>query len=276
MWFVRHSRGSRAVSFSAGVYFVGVGPGDPELMTVRAQKLIAAADVLLYTDSLVPPAILADARPDAERLPTAHRTLEEILPILKERVAAGAIVARLHDGDPSLYSTIAEQIAGLRSQGIPYQVIPGVSAFQAAAARLGQELTLPGLVQTIILTRCAGRIGLPDRESLSSLAAHQASLCLYLSARQAEKAQSELLEHYPPETPIAVCYRLGWPDEAIWLGKLSELAQITQDQQLDRTVLYLVSPALDVADAGRSQLYNPDYHHLFRPEATAARSPQPS
>ncbi|MBD0386822.1 MAG: cobalt-precorrin-4/precorrin-4 C(11)-methyltransferase, partial [Nostoc sp. C3-bin3] len=173
------------------VYIVGAGPGDPDLLTVKAQKLLAVADVILFADSLVPEQILELCRKDAEIIRTANQTLEEILPIMIDRVRSqNKSLVRLHSGDPSLYSAIHEQMHLLAEANIPFEVIPGISAFQAAAAKLKVELTVPGLVQTIILTRISGRTEVPATEELASLAAHQASLCLYLSARHVENAQA--------------------------------------------------------------------------------------
>ncbi|MFZ4639064.1 MAG: precorrin-4 C(11)-methyltransferase [Nodosilinea sp.] len=263
-----------------GVYIVGAGPGDPELLTVKAQRLLRQADAVLYANSLVPRQILDWVRPEADRIGTANLTLEEILPLMIERVRAGQAVVRLQSGDPSLYSAIHEQIQALAAAAIPFEVIPGISAYQAAAARLNAELTIPGLVQSIILTRISGRTQVPDGEDLAALAAHQTSLCLYLSARHVEAAQTQLMAHYPPHTPVAVCYRLGWPDEQIWRVPLGEMAAVTRRYNLIRTTLYLVSPALalspDALATGetsnlmedrlpRSRLYNPDHNHLFRP-----------
>jgi precorrin-4/cobalt-precorrin-4 C11-methyltransferase len=151
----------------------------------------------------------------------------------------------------------------LTAANIPFEVIPGISAFQAAAAKLKVELTVPGLVQTIILTRISGRTEVPPTEELAGLAAHQASLCLYLSARHVENVQAKLLEHYPSDTPVAICYRLGWHDEKIRVVPLSQMAECTHQENLIRTTVYIVSPAL-LGTSGRSHLYNPEYHHLFR------------
>jgi precorrin-4/cobalt-precorrin-4 C11-methyltransferase len=265
-------------SLPAAVYIVGAGPGDPELLTVKAQRLLGQADVILFANSLVPWQILQGVRPDAELIQTANRTLEDILPVMIDRVRAGKSVIRLHSGDPSLYSAIQEQMQALLTAAIPFEVVPGISAFQAAAARLRVELTVPGLVQTIILTRISGRTEVPVAEELATLAAHQSSLCLYLSARHIEPAQTELLQHYPASTPVAICFRLGWPDEKIWLVPLEQMAAVTQRENLIRTTLYIISPALaaatvpeqfaqDMEDgvAGRrSRLYSPDHSHLFR------------
>jgi precorrin-4/cobalt-precorrin-4 C11-methyltransferase len=245
---------------------VGAGPGDPDLLTIKAQKVLAAADVIFVADSLVPQQILQGVRSDVEMIRTANKTLEDILPLMIAYVREQKAVVRLHSGDPSLYSAIHEQMQALAEAEIPFEVIPGISAFQAAAAKLNVELTIPGLVQTIILTRMAGRTGMPASEELAGLAAHQASLCLYLSARHVEDAQQKLLQHYPADTPVAICYRIGWPDEKIKLVSLSEMATVTEQEQLIRTTLYLISPALN-AGVARSRLYSQDHDHLFRPRS---------
>lgn len=247
---------------------VGAGPGDPDLITVRAQRLLAAADAVYYAGSLVPEALLAWCRPEAARIDTRTLTLEQILPQLIARVHSGERVVRLHSGDPCLYGAVHEQLMGLMAAGIEFEIVPGISAFQAAAASLGVELTVPGLVQTIILTRASGRTGVPAAEELAGLAAHRASLCLYLSAHHARECEQKLLVHYPPETPVAICYRLGWPDERILRVRLDELAATTRRVGLTRTTLYIVSPALTAAPA-RSRLYHPAHDHLFRRVAGA-------
>lgn len=250
------------------VYIVGAGPGDPDLLTVKAQKILAQADTILVADSLVPIEILQEVRPNAEIIRTGNKTLEEILPVMVDRVRSHQAVVRLHSGDPSLYSAIGEQMQALADADIPFEVIPGISAFQAAAATLKVELTVPGLVQTIILTRISGRTEVPPAEELASLAAHRASLCLYLSARHIESAQEKLLQHYSSDTTVAICYRLGWPDERICLVPLEEMAAATERENLVRTTLYLISPALTRNYYGaRSRLYHPEHHHLFRPSA---------
>ncbi len=259
------------------VYIVGAGPGDPDLLTVKAQKILHRADVIIFADSLVPKQILQGTRPDAEIVRTGNKTLEEIVPLMVERVRSQKSVVRLHSGDLSLYSAIHEQMQALAEASIPFELIPGISAFQAAAAKLGVELTVPGLVQTIILSRISGRASaVPESEELASLAAHQASLCLYLSARHVEDAQVKLLEHYPADTPVAICFRIGWPDEKIWLVPLEQMAAVTQQENLIRTTLYVISPALKGVghtpigsafsiEQARSRLYHPEHSHLFRP-----------
>lgn len=259
-----------SAALAPAVYIVGAGPGDPDLLTVKAQKLLKQADVILFADSLVPSQILEIVRSDAEVIRTANKTLEDILPIMIDRVRSHQSVVRLHSGDPSLYGAVHEQMQALAAAEIPFEVIPGISAFQAAAAKLKIELTVPGLVQSIILTRISGRTQVPNTEELASLAAHRASLCLYLSARHAPDAQEKLLQHYSADTPVAICFRLGWPDEQIWVVPLSQLAEVTERENLIRTTLYVISPALasvssNEDDRHRSRLYNPDHSHLFRP-----------
>lgn len=250
-----------------GVYFLGAGPGDPDLITVRGQKLLQQADVVVYANSLVPQQVLNWVRADAEKVATANLTLEAIAPLMIERVQAGKSVVRLQSGDPSLYSAIHEQMQALALAEVPFEVIPGISAFQAAAAKLNAELTIPDLVQSIILTRISGRTKVPETEELATLAAHQTSLCLYLSARHVAASQTQLLAHYPPDTPVAICFRVGWPDEQIWVVPLADMATVTHRENLIRTTLYIVSPALRGAQV-RSRLYNPDHTHLFRPKSS--------
>lgn len=252
-------------TIDSAVYIIGAGPGDPELLTLKAYRIINQADVIFYAHSLVPKQILQDVRADAELIPTGSKTLEEIVPMMIQRVREDKVVVRLHSGDLSLYSAIAEQMKQLAEAKIPFELVPGVSAFQAAAAKLQTELTIPELVQTIILTRISGQASaVPQTEDLSDLAAHRASLCLYLAARHVEEAQTKLAQHYPPDTPVAICYRLGWQDEQIWLVPLSEMAATSQKHNLIRTTLYLVSPALEGSFETRSALYNPQHSHLFR------------
>ena len=251
------------------VYIIGVGPGDPDLLTVKAQRIIASADAIFYADSLIPDRILQDTRPGAEIIKTSHQTLEQIVAEIVDRVRSGLIVARLHSGDLTLYSAITEQIHALRAESIAVELVPGIGAFQAAAARLQVELTVPDVVQTIVLTRPTGRASaVPIAEDLASLAAHRASLCLYLAARHVETAQAKLLQHYPPETPVAICFRVGWEDEQIWVVPLTEMALVTTQKNLVRTTMYIISPALaEIHGKGsqtRSQLYHPQHQHLFR------------
>ncbi|MGK7958351.1 MAG: precorrin-4 C(11)-methyltransferase [Crocosphaera sp.] len=248
------------------VYFIGAGPGDPDLLTLKAYKIITQADVILYADSLVPTQILKDVRDDCELIPTGNKTLEAIMTIMIDRVRNNQSVVRLHSGDLTLYSAINEQISLLLQENIEFELIPGISAFQAAAAKIGTELTIPDLVQTIILTRVSGNASqVPPAEELASLAAHQASLCLYLAARHVRKSQEKLLQYYPADTSVAICFRIGWPDEKIRIVPLEKMAEVTEEEDLIRTTLYLISPALNTNQNYRSQLYHPQHRHLFRP-----------
>jgi precorrin-4/cobalt-precorrin-4 C11-methyltransferase len=261
----------------SGVYFIGAGPGDPDLLTVKAYKILQQADVILYADSLVPKQILQDVKPNAQLIATSNQTLEKIISLMIEKVKEGLIVVRLQSGDLCLYSAIHEQIRQLARANIPFELIPGISAYQAAAAKISSELTIPELVQTIILTRVSGSASpVPKKEELKGLAAHQASLCLYLAARHVRKAQEDLLEHYPEDTPVAVCYRVGWEDEKILIVPLTQMAIATEQNNLIRTTMYIISPALKkLSDYEfRSRLYHPDHSHLFRPKNKISKSLQ--
>ncbi|MCT0217501.1 precorrin-4 C(11)-methyltransferase [Synechococcus sp. CS-1329] len=255
------------------VLIVGAGPGAIDLMTVRATRAVEAADVLVWTDSLVSPQIAALAPQHCERIRTSTLTLEEVLELVVARARAGLRVVRLHDGDPCLYGALAEQICRLADAGLEVEVVPGLSAYQATAAALKAELTIPGLVQTIVLSRAGGRTGVPERESLAHLASLRASLCLYLSARHVEAVQQELLEHYPADTPVAIGYRVSWPDQWLQVVPLEQMAAVSRERQLIRTTLYVISPALAAPEQARSRLYSASHDHLFRP-ATATAEPE--
>ncbi len=246
------------------VWIVGAGPGAPDLLTLRAARLIEQAEVLVWTDSLVNPQIAALAPGSCERIRTSTLTLEQVLAVVQERALTGRRVVRLHDGDPCLYGALAEQICRLADAGLGVEVVPGLSAYQATAAALNQELTIPGLVQTIVLGRAGGRTGVPERESLERLAALRASLCLYLSARHVEEVQAELLRHYPADTPVAIGYRVSWPDQWLSVVPLAQMAQVSRERGLIRTTLYVVSPALAAPAEARSKLYSASHNHLFR------------
>ncbi|MEB3243719.1 MAG: precorrin-4 C(11)-methyltransferase [Cyanobacteriota bacterium] len=246
------------------VQIVGAGPGAPDLLTLRAAAAIEAAQVLVWTDSLVNPRIPALAPADCERIGTSTLTLEEVIDTVVKRARSGLRVVRLHDGDPCLYGAMAEQICRLAEEGLAVEVVPGLSAYQATAAALRSELTLPGVVQTIVLSRAGGRTGMPERESLAHLAALQASLCLYLSARHVDEVEQELLRHYPADTPVAIGYRVSWPDQWIQVVPLDRMAATSRERGLIRTTLYIVSPALKGPGAARSLLYSAHHNHLFR------------
>ena len=249
---------------SGKVWIVGAGPGAPDLLTLRAARTIEQAEVLIWTDSLVNPQLAAMAPEGCERIRTSTLTLEEVMALMLERAAAGKRVVRLHDGDTCLYSALHEQLCRLLDADVEVEVVPGLSAYQATAAALQAELTIPGLVQTIVLSRAGGRTGVPEREELASLAALQASLCLYLSARHVEEVQAELLQHYPANTPVAIGYRVSWPDQWIQVVPLADMARVSQERELIRTTLYVVSPALAPPGEARSRLYSASHNHLFR------------
>jgi precorrin-4/cobalt-precorrin-4 C11-methyltransferase len=249
---------------SGKVWIVGAGPGAPDLLTLRAARVIEQAEVLIWTDSLVNPQLAAMAPEHCERVRTSTLTLEEVMDVMLDRAARGQRVVRLHDGDTCLYSALHEQLCRLQDAEVDVEVVPGLSAYQATAAALQAELTIPGLVQTILLSRAGGRTGVPERERLEQLASLQASLCLYLSARHVEEVQAELLRHYPADTPVAIAYRVSWPDQWIQVVPLAEMAQVSQQRELIRTTLYVVSPALAPPGQARSRLYSASHHHLFR------------
>lgn len=252
------------MSNSPAVRIVGAGPGAPDLLTLRAARAVEQAEVLVWTDSLVNPQIAALASEGCERIRTSTLTLEEVMEVVVERARAGRRVVRLHDGDPCLYGALQEQICRLADAGLDVEVVPGLSAYQATAAALGSELTIPGLVQTIVLSRAGGRTGVPARESLERLAALQASLCLYLSARHVEEVEQELLAHYPADTPVAIGYRVSWPDQWLQVVPLERMAATSRERGLIRTTLYVVSPALRAPAEARSRLYSASHNHLFR------------
>ena len=245
------------------ISIVGAGPGATDLLTLRAAEHLKQAEVLVWTDSLVSPDIAALAPESCERIRTSSMTLEEVLPLLVNKAQAGKRVVRLHDGDPCLYGALSEQICGLADAGIEVEVVPGLSAYQATAAALKAELTIPGLVQTIVLSRAGGRTGVPERENLQHLASLGASLCLYLSARHVEEVQATLLQHYSAETPVAIGYRVSWPDQWLSVVPLKQMATTSREHELIRTTIYIVSPAL-AAGRQRSKLYSPNHKHLFR------------
>ncbi len=253
-------------NLSPQVYIIGAGPGDPDLLTIKARKILDQCDVILYADSLVPDQILAGIGDDTEIIKTGDKTLEEIITIIGDRVSRNLTVVRLHSGDLTIYSTVNEQVRALKAANIRVELVPGIGVYQAAAAQLQVELTVPEVVQSIILTRPSGRASsVPVLEDLASLAQHQASLCLYLAARHVKSSQDKLLLHYPGDTPVAICFRIGWPDQQIIVVPLEKMAKVTEEQQLTRTTLYIISPALRNEYATRSRLYDPANNHLFRP-----------
>lgn len=244
------------------IYFVGAGPGDPELITVKGQRLLRQADLVIYAGSLVPLQLMDSCRDDAIKVDSAPLVLEEIVFLMAEAHQRGKQVVRLHTGDPGLYGAIGEQMAELDKLGIPYQVVPGVSSFLAAAAAVKREYTVPGGSQTVIVTRLAGRTPVPPEQGLSDLARHRGSMAIFLSVGMAGQVQEELLAEYPPETPVAVVERVSWPEQRVFKGELRGLAQMVQDAGITRTALILVGDFL--AAGGRSLLYDEGFEHGYR------------
>ncbi len=251
------------------VIFVGAGPGDPELITVKGLKALQRADLVVYAGSLVNRELLKGLKPEAVAVDSAPLALDEIIGHLAEAVAAGKKVVRLHTGDPSVYGAIQEQIAALAALGIAAEVIPGVTAAFAAAAGLGQELTLPEVSQTVIITRREGRTPVPEREKLAKIAALGATLCLYLSVGMIDEVVADLLAGgaYRPDTPVAVVSKASWPDEARVEGTLADIAGKVRAAGISRQAVILVGDALAARHQGvaeKSKLYDRDFIHGFR------------
>ena len=248
------------------VYFIGAGPGDPELLTIRAKNIIERADVIIYADSLINPAVCAGAREEAEVYRSAPLTLEEITEIIRRAVRQGKVVARLQSGDPSIYGAIQEQMTALDEKGIDYEIIPGVSSLFAAAASLKTELTVPELSQTVIITRMGGRTPVPALENLKSLAAHQSSMAIFLSASLIQEVVAELLAGgYHPDTPAAIVYRASWEDEIVVRTTLNDLTAQMKASGIRKQALILVGAFLNSKDSDlRSRLYDKDFKHGYR------------
>lgn len=245
------------------VEFVGAGPGDPELVSVRGRRLLERADLILYAGSLVPRALTACAKADARVVSSASMALEEQVELMRQYYDRGLLVVRLHTGDPCLYGAIQEQMNIMDSYGMRYHITPGISAFQAAAAELRSQFTIPRRTQTIILTRGEGRTPMPEREKLHLLARSQSTMCIYLSADIVEKVQEELLREYPEDTPVAVCHKLTWPEQRIYRGTLRDLAALVRDNGLRLDTLLVIGEAIDNRH-GLSELYSKHFTHLFR------------
>ena len=249
---------------TAQVYFVGAGPGDPDLITVKGQKLLSEADVVIYAGSLVNPAILAITPPGCEIHNSASMTLDEVIGVMKAAVAQGKKVIRLHTGDPSIYGAIQEQIDLLNKLEISWQVVPGVSSFLAAAAALGQEYTLPGVSQTVIITRMEGRTPVPEKEQIRSLAAHQTTMCIFLSVHMFGELVQELLDGgYQADTPVAVVEKASWPEQRIFRGTLTTIADQLVAAGVSRTAMVIVGDVL-AREFEQSRLYAPEFGHMFR------------
>jgi precorrin-4/cobalt-precorrin-4 C11-methyltransferase len=252
------------------VHFIGAGPGAPDLITVRGQALIRRCPVLLYAGSLVPAAVVAEAPAGARVIDTAPLDLDAIVALMAAADAAGQDVARVHSGDPSLYGAIAEQMRRLDGLGIAYDVTPGVPTFAAAAAALGLELTLPGVSQTVILTRTAVRASaMPKGEDLATLGASRATLAIHLSVNNLARVVRELTPLYGADCPVVVAYRVGWPDQAFRCGTLADIRPQVKAAGWTRTALILVGRVLADARFHDSKLYDPTHHHILRPRRDA-------
>ena len=253
------------------VYFIGAGPGDPELLTLKAQRIIGQCPVCLYAGSLVPPEVVAGAPEGARVMDTAVMTLEDTHGEIMAAHARGEDVARVHSGDPSLYGAIAEQIRRLRADGIDYQIIPGVPAYAAAAAALGQELTVPEVAQSIVLTRVSMKsTSMPDGETLENFARTGATLAIHLGVRNLREIQRVLTPYYGADCPVVVAYRVGWPDQMFIRGTLADIQAKVRAEKITRTALTLVGPVLgEVRDFTDSALYDPEIPHVLRPKVVA-------
>ena len=243
------------------VFFVGAGPGDPDLLTLKADRLLRQCRVCVYTGSLVSPAIIEKLPLEAEKHDSAKLSLPQVINLILDAHARDLDVVRLHTGDPSIYSAIGEQISELERHGIDYEIVPGVSAFQAAAAALGWELTVPEVVQSIVLTRTPGRTPMPESESLERFARTGATLCLFLSAHAIELHAQTLARHYGENCPVAMVYRASWPDERIIRGTLADIAGKVSAAGITKTALFIVRRE---AGEARSRLYDPDFAHGYR------------
>jgi len=245
------------------IEIVGAGPGDPDLISVRGRYFLEAADLILYAGSLVPVELTYCGKQGAVVRSSASMDLEEQFGLMKEFYDRGKLVVRLHTGDPCIYGAIQEQMAFFDQYNMSYHITPGISSFLAAAAALESQFTIPEKVQTIILTRGEGRTPMPEKEKLNLLARSQSTMCIFLSATVVEQVQKELLEHYPPETPVAACYKLTWKDEKIYRGELKDLVKIVKENKLTLTTMIVVGEAIGNRK-GLSRLYAQEFKHLFR------------
>ena len=263
------------------VYFIGGGPGDPELLTLKAKRIIDSADVIIYADSLVHPSVCDSAKPDAHIIGSKTLTLDEISALMVEAAGEGKLVARIQSGDPSIYGAVLEQMRLLEAAGVAYEIVPGVSAAFAAAAALKTEFTVPEVSQTVIFTRLEGRVAMPDGEKLRDLAAHGCTLVLFLSITRINGVVRELRAGgYAEDTPVAVVYRVGWHDEQVITGRLADIAPKVKRAGITLQALVLVGAAFDpdirrinaAQTTASSHLYSSDYTHLYRRAVAVGKS----
>ena len=253
----------RAYERRGHIEIVGAGPGDPDLCSIRGRAFLEIADLILYAGSLVPRALTTCHKPGATVRSSADMNLEEQFALMKEFYDKGLLIVRLHTGDPCIYGAIQEQMAFFDEYDMSYHITPGISSFQAAAAALRSQFTIPEKTQTIILTRGEGRTPMPEKEKLHMLARSQSTMCIFLSAGIVDDVQAQLLEHYPEDTPVAACYHLTWPDERIYRGQLKDLAKLVHDNKLTLTTMLVIGEAIDNRK-GLSRLYADEFKHLFR------------
>ncbi len=246
------------------VYFVGAGPGDPDLLTVKARGLLESARCCIFAGSLVNPELLEFLPPHAQRHDSAGMDLEQIIAVIQQARAENIDVIRLHTGEPSIYGAIGEQMDALDRLGIDYEIVPGISSFQAAAAALRTELTAPGVAQTVILTRTAGRTPMPPREELSRLAQSGATLCVFLSSDRIAKVAATLESHYGKDCPAAAVYHASWKDQMVVRGTLADIAEQMHRQNISRTAIVIVGHALARPLAQASKLYDRTFSHGYR------------
>ena len=251
----------------SNVYFVGAGPGDPDLITIKGKRIIENANVIIYAGSLVNPKVLEGHMEEALILNSASMNLDEVLEVMKTAFSQNKTVARVHTGDPSIYGAIKEQMDALDDMGISYEVIPGVSSFCGAAAAIKKEFTLPSVSQTVILTRIEGRTPVPEKESLDSLAKHQASMAIFLSVGMIDKVVKQLGDSYPMTTPIAVIQKATWEDEKIVIGTLENIAEKVREADITKTAQILVGDFID-CEYEKSKLYDKTFTHEYRKGVT--------
>jgi len=246
------------------IHFIGAGPGDPELITIKGKRYIDEADIIIYAGSLVNPAVLAGHKAGAQIYNSAEIDLEEVLSVMVPAAKANKQVVRVHTGDPSIYGAIREQMDRLDKEGITYDVVPGVSSFCASAAAINKEFTLPGISQTVILTRMEGRTPMPPKEKLIDLAKHHASMCIFLSVGFMDELCKTLIEAgYAPTTPVAVVYKASWPDQKIVTGDLTTMSGIVKKEQISKTAMTMVGGFLgDKYEL--SKLYDPHFTTMYR------------
>ena len=247
------------------IYFVGAGSGAPDLITVRGQKLLQTADVIIYAGSLVNPLLLEEKKPQCQVYNSAKMTLEEVVAVMKEAEQSGKMTVRLHTGDPCLYGAIREQMDLLEAEQIPYQYCPGVSSFCGAAAALNLEYTLPDVSQSVVITRMAGRTPVPEKEEIASLTAHQATMVIFLSAGMLERLTERLLAGgYQKDTPAAIVYKATWEEEQAYVCTVAALAETAKAYGIKKTALIIVGDVVTHSNYRRSDLYHPEFETEFR------------